>query len=124
MQMTKTTKAQMTFTTATYIAFGLLILLGVGLLVIPTLVTPVFGSMYQEFGGPLPWNTRLIIQSWYPFSSSSILMLFLGASLITRSAKTRWIILSVGFATGIILIIFYVTALYMPIFSVANAIQA
>jgi type II secretory pathway component PulF len=80
---------------------------------------PKFAEMFKDFGGPLPWSTRILLARWPMMVYAGVCGLLLMAGL---SVKKSWLI--VAFAGALVGVAFCFLALYAPIFELAGKIRA
>jgi hypothetical protein len=103
-------------------AFGALSLLWSAFAVIH--LRPTFGKMFADFAGPLPGFTLLCLQPWFPILLGLAPWVVVGDSVM-RGASTRGRAIRLGVTIFLTFALpgLFVVGIYLPIFSVAAAIE-
>lgn len=92
----------------------------VGLAVTRFFVVPSFVSMFQDFGGELPWITQAAIEPGVSATLAGLSLALCGTGLWRRRVS----LLVVSTVLAALAIVFTVVALYAPIFELAGAVSA
>jgi hypothetical protein len=93
-------------------------------LLIPFVYGPAFAAMFRDFGGPLPFATRLILLRWPSVILGLIPSGILAASLTgTRTLANRRALIVAAFVGALLMLGLSMWALYAPIFALAGRIQ-
>ncbi len=109
-----------------WIAVVLAGLLALSLVAFPLAVTPAFAAMFRDFGGPLPWLTRLVLRPWLApalaLAPAGLLALGLGPRAAASIGQRRALVVA-AFVLGLGAVALCLLALYAPIFALAGAIK-
>ena len=97
-----------------------------GLLTIPLWLAPHFAAMYQALGGEIPLLTRAVLSPWFGPGCALLPLASLGYALAARKAtlhsRRRLIVLGFVLAAGAGALC--LVGLYLPLFSLAGAIES
>jgi hypothetical protein len=112
------------FTILDWIGLGVTGLAVLGLYLFPFRIGATFAAMFRDFGDSpaLPAVTRLALRWWPPVVLAVALTAWLVVGLRRRSLRSRRVVL-VALVLALAGWAFLVTALYLPIFSLAGAVR-
>jgi hypothetical protein len=94
-----------------------------GALVAVLAIQPAFAEMFSDFGGELPWLTRVALQPWPPLVVALVPLLLVAESALRSVGRTgRMIRVAVSLVVVGIGSALFLMALYLPIFDLAGAV--
>ena len=87
------------------------------------LVSRTFADMYKDFGGPLPWSTRVALLPWFPLLLAAVVVALLVVASRAGTLSSRRILIAFAFVFGCTSVGLCILAMYLPLFGVAGSIQ-
>lgn len=85
---------------------------------------PVYAKMYAELSTKLPALTRLYLTPWFPVILSLLPLALVGAGVALRPARgARVSLTTAAIMLAMLLQVAHILALYLPIFTLADAIS-
>lgn len=115
-------RASLTFVDVVGLGFGVLGVLWSLLAVLK--ITPTFKAMFADFGGELPVLTRLMSTGWLAMTLGSTPLVAVAVGILAKArAGTRSLLTGVAVLLGFAMPALFLVAMYLPMFSMADAVK-